>query len=79
MHIPLITIGNSRGIRIPKAIIEEARLGEIVDLTVVKGSISIKPLVGVRAGWKDAFQSLASNELIDKMTSTDFDDLEWEW
>ena len=41
MITSLISIGNSRGIRIPKPLLEESGLGENVELKVKKGEIKI--------------------------------------
>ncbi len=39
----IINIGNSRGIRIPKILIEESGIGEKVELHVKNGEIKITP------------------------------------
>ena len=43
MITSIIAIGNSRGIRIPKPIINQSGLGEQVELQVKKGEIRIVP------------------------------------
>ena len=53
-------MGNSRGVIIPKPLIEEAGLGEEVDMTVENGAIVIrKPAKPARAGWAEAAQRIA--------------------
>lgn len=54
MHANLVQIGNSRGVRLPKAIIEAAGLQDELDLEVVDGSVVIRSACNVRAGWEDA-------------------------
>jgi len=44
MITTIIEIGNSRGIRIPKPILNESGLGEQVELQVKKGEIRIIPV-----------------------------------
>lgn len=44
MTTTIISIGNSRGIRIPKPILEESGIGKHVELKVKKGEIRIIPL-----------------------------------
>jgi antitoxin MazE len=44
MRSKLVRIGNSRGVRIPKAMIEEAELTDEVELRVVDGEIRISPV-----------------------------------
>jgi antitoxin MazE len=54
MHSHLIAIGNSRGIRLPKAVIDQAGLKDDVDITVTRGAVIIRPLHTARAGWAEA-------------------------
>jgi antitoxin MazE len=41
MRTKIVKIGNSRGVRIPKALLEEAGLQNDIELTVVDGEIRI--------------------------------------
>ena len=51
----LVKIGNSKGVRIPKALIEQAGLeGSELELRVVRGGLLIRPLKGPRQGWDEA-------------------------
>jgi antitoxin MazE len=78
----LVRIGNSRGIRLPKPLIQEAGLTEEVELRVRPGAIVIAPAPGPRAGWAEAAQRLAGRgegRLLEVPTLTRFDDEEWEW
>ena len=54
MHTSLIKIGNSQGIRLPKAIIEQAGLEQDLDLQVVDGAVVIRAAGRVRSGWTEA-------------------------
>lgn len=45
MKATIITIGNSKGIRIPKPLLEESGLTGDVELKLVKGGIKIIPLL----------------------------------
>lgn len=60
MHIPIIKIGNSRGIRIPKKVLDRYHLGENVELEFKDDCIVLKPSPDVRAGWGDAFKEMAA-------------------
>jgi len=76
----LVRIGNSRGVRLPKPLIEQAGLSDDVELDVREGAIVIRPADGPRAGWAAAAADLAAegNDLLDAPTPTAFDD-EWTW
>lgn len=43
MKASIITIGNSKGVRIPKPLLEESGLEGVVDLKVKRGEIKIVP------------------------------------
>jgi antitoxin MazE len=78
----LIRIGNSRGVRLPKPLIEQAGLTDEVELRVQAGAISIRATTGARAGWADAAKLMrerGDGRLIDLPSSTRFDEEEWEW
>jgi antitoxin component of MazEF toxin-antitoxin module len=43
MNASIIKIGNSKGVRIPKLLLEESELGENVEITAKKGEIRLTP------------------------------------
>ena len=52
MRIPIIPIGNSRGIRIPKSILRQLDMPDQVDLEVHEKEIVLKPAKrNSREGW----------------------------
>ncbi|CAN5827264.1 hypothetical protein BH24DEI2_BH24DEI2_11300 [soil metagenome] len=54
----LIQIGNSKGVRIPKALIEQAGLEDSeLELKVVRGGLLIKPVKQPRQGWGEAVEA----------------------
>lgn len=80
MKSRLVRIGNSRGLRLPKALIEEAGLNEKVELRVHNGAIIISPVRVSRSGWAEAARKLAKKgnaSLLDATTPTHFDEKEW--
>ena len=82
MKARLVRIGNSRGIRIPKPLIEEVGLSDEVELRVREGAIVILPAPAPRAGWAEAAQALREQGeagLLDAPTATRFDEGDWEW
>jgi antitoxin MazE len=54
----IIVIGNSKGVRLPKAVLRECRLkeGETVRLDVRGRSIVITPKKNPREGWAESFR-----------------------
>lgn len=81
MKTRLVQIGNSRGIRLPKLLIEEAGLEEDVELEVQGNSVVIRPATAPRAGWAEAAADLgrSGRGLLDAETPTSFDREEWSW
>jgi len=57
MEAKVVRIGNSQGVRIPKAALQQTGLsaGQRVRLEVVEDTIVIRPDRKVRQGWKEAF------------------------
>ena len=57
MEAKVVRIGNSQGVRLPKAALQQARLsvGQRVRLEVVDDTIVIRPEHQVRRDWKEAF------------------------
>ena len=81
MKTKLVRIGNSRGIRLPKPLIEEAGLEEDVQLEVRGRSLVVRPASSTRAGWAEAAAALArtNDDLLDGVVATTFDQTEWRW
>ena len=75
----LIKIGNSRGIRLAKPLLEVAGLADEVEIEAAPGLLTIRPLAHPRAGWAEAASSFQPEGLLDEMSATRFDDEEWSW
>jgi antitoxin MazE len=83
MHAEIIRIGNSRGLRIPKAILEQCGMTKAVDLRVEDHTLIITPCEEGRAGWEKSFQLMAKNG-DDRLLEIDlieqsWDENEWQW
>ena len=78
----IVSIGNSKGLRIPKGIREEVGLEGEVTLTVSEGALIVRPKRAPRADWRERFAKAkpAKHEplLIPDNLGTDFDS-EWTW
>ncbi|RJQ23173.1 MAG: AbrB/MazE/SpoVT family DNA-binding domain-containing protein [Nitrospiraceae bacterium] len=81
MKVGIISVGNSKGIRIPKAILEQCRFNKEAELEVQGNTLLIKPVKKVREGWDKAFQ-LMHERKEDALVINDALDMEmekWEW
>lgn len=80
----IIRIGNSQGVRIPKVLLDQAQLGDEVELEVGEGQIVIRPVARARQGWEQQFERMAAqgdDVLLDGevVSTSSWDDEEWEW
>ncbi|OGQ93282.1 MAG: AbrB family transcriptional regulator [Deltaproteobacteria bacterium RIFOXYA2_FULL_55_11] len=76
MKARLVRIGNSRGVRIPKPLIEEAGLTDEVEVRARQGAVVITPTEKPRSGWAEAAKQLrkrGEDRLLDESTPTRFD------
>ena len=79
MRARLVQIGNSRGLRLAKPLLEEAGLTDEVEIRAEAGALIITSVKSPRAGWADAAAKYGPAKLIDTPSNTKFDDLEWTW
>ncbi|HAX47557.1 MAG TPA: AbrB/MazE/SpoVT family DNA-binding domain-containing protein [Ignavibacteria bacterium] len=84
MKAQLIKIGNSRGIRLPKSVIEECDLGDTVEIKVKDKKIMITSPQKPRDGWEDSFKKLTNNgkeqdDLLMGDFENEFDKEDWKW
>jgi antitoxin MazE len=78
----LVQIGNSRGVRLPKPLLQEAGLTDQVEIRAREGVIVIQRVGRPREGWAEAARQMRERKddgLIDEPTATRFDDEEWQW
>jgi antitoxin MazE len=61
MDISVIPIGNSKGIRLTKTLIEKYNIRDTVELVLEKNYIIIKPKSEPRKGWEKAFKKMHKN------------------
>lgn len=61
MEVSIVQIGNSKGIRFSKTIMEKYNFSDTVDLILEKGQIIIRPLSRPRKGWDEAFKQMSKN------------------
>ena len=61
MDISVISIGNSKGIRLTKTILEKYNITDTVELIFEKGYIILKPKQETRKGWEKSFKKMHQN------------------
>ena len=84
MQVELIRIGNSRGVRIPKSVIDQCGFGDSVYLKVEEGRVILARGCKPREGWREAIvaarESLDGDELLlEGIPEHEFDRDEWTW
>ncbi len=84
MKAKIVKIGNSRGLRIPKALLEECDLSGDVELEVRQGGLLIKPAKTPRLNWDDAFRQMSENDEDEMVVensdaATRFEKEKWRW
>ncbi len=63
MEAAIIKIGNSKGLRLSKTILDKYNIKDKVEIILEMGQIIIKPIEAPRKNWETAFQKM--NELGD--------------
>jgi antitoxin MazE len=85
MKTKLVRIGNSKGIRLPKSVIEQAELSDEVELYVADRQIIVRSAHVPRQGWEEAFKEMHQHsddtplDITVTETTQDWDDDEWTW
>jgi len=83
MKVSLASIGNSKGIRIPRSIIEACGFGNQIEMRVDDGVVVLSPVRAVRRGWNEAFERMAAEGddvlLLPEGLESGWDAEEWEW
>jgi antitoxin MazE len=84
IKVKIIRIGNSKGIRLSKSLIEQYDMKDEVLLETKKDSIVIRPVENPRADWEKSFKKMrlkGDDELLDKDAELEpeWDEEEWQW
>ena len=79
MHAKIIAIGTSKGIRLPKHLIQKYGFESIIEIDETDSGILLKPAKHSREGWAKQFAKyINENELIG-FPDSDWDKDNWEW
>jgi len=60
MEISIIKIGNSKGLRLSKTLLEKYNIKDKVELILEKGYIILKPISKPRKGWENQFKKMSA-------------------
>lgn len=58
METSIIKIGNSKGLRLSKTILEKYNIKDKVELILEKGHIILKPIASPRKNWEKEFRKM---------------------
>ncbi len=78
----VVKIGNSRGIRIPRTVLEEAGLTDEVEMKVEGNKLIIQASRHPRQGWEERFADMSKqgdDQLLDETSPTQWGEEEWTW
>ncbi|MBK7957693.1 MAG: AbrB/MazE/SpoVT family DNA-binding domain-containing protein [Bacteroidetes bacterium] len=62
MEVSIISIGNSKGIRLSKAILDKYNFKKTIELILEKERIILKPKSATRKGWEKSFKKMHENQ-----------------
>lgn len=58
MELLIVNIGNSKGIRLPKTVLEKYNIRDKIELVLENGYIILKPKKEPRKNWEKAFKKM---------------------
>lgn len=83
MKVNLVAVGNSRGVRLPKAVIEQCGFGDAVELRVEGDRVTLSRITPAREGWAEAFDRMREvgddAPLLPDDASAEADEADWRW
>lgn len=79
MKASVVRIGNSRGIRLPKPVLEQCGIENEVEIEVEGNRLIITPATVPRAGWSEAFGESGGEDALRETPAPEWDESEWEW
>lgn len=74
METPIIKIGNSKGLRLSKTILEKYKIKDKVELILEEGKIILKPIQKPRKDWDSAFKEMHENKDDSLLMNDDFEE-----
>lgn len=62
MEVSIIQIGNSRGLRLTKSILDKYNIKDKVEVIFEEGQIVLRPIDTPRKGWDKAFEEMHEHQ-----------------
>ena len=78
METRIIKIGNSKGLRLPKSVLEKYSIKDKVELVLEEEQIIIRPVETTRKGWSEAFKEMHETREDDLLMDDVFEDEDFE-
>ena len=82
MLVSVVAIGNSKGVRIPKSVIDQLHISDKVEMEVENQQIILKPIKEKsRSGWEIAFKEMhdSHDDTMIFPETNENEGFEWEW
>ncbi len=74
METSIIKIGNSKGLRLSKTILEKYQIKDKVELILEKEQIILRPIESPRKNWEEKFKEMADNNDDELLMNDVFED-----
>ncbi len=78
MQISVIQVGNSKGIRLGKTLLDKYQITDKVELILEHDHIVLKPLVQPRKNWEEAFAEMHKNGDDKLLIDSVFEEENWD-
>ena len=79
MLVSVVSIGNSRGIRLPKIILDKFKVTDKMNMEVTDKGITLTPVKNPRRDWDKVFSQMHINKEDSLEEIPDSGAFEWEW
>ena len=74
METAIIKIGNSKGLRLSKTVLDAYNIKDKVEMILEKGQIILKPIDQPRKGWEKAFKDIHNHKDDELLLNDVFED-----
>ncbi len=78
MQVSVIQVGNSKGIRLSKTLLEKYQITDKVELVLENDYIVLKPVAEPRKNWEEAFAEMHRNGEDKLLIDSVFEDEKWD-